>query len=413
MHVMHVTHKGIKIIKMKILSIIYFILLISNGLQGQSDQYILEARVTFKSSRNIYVKFNSTDNINPGDTLYSWYSDKWIPSLRVIQKSSTSCVCKNFTGQDVNIGDRIAFISTITPLVNEIKEEVIIPTIIFPAVTHDTIKTDTIKKINKKQTLNGRLSVSTNASLNPATNNNFNRIRTAFSMNIQNIQNSSFSAQTYLTYRHRYGIDQSTSGFYDDFKVFTLALQYSSSENYNISIGRKLNNNIANMGAIDGLQAEYKLNNYIVGFFGGTRPDFKDFSFNASLPQFGAYVVRNDKSSLGTAQTSLAFAEQENNFKTDRRFLYFQHNNSLFKNVNLFLSSELDLFKKVNEITTNNLSITSLYFSLRYKIRQNFNLSASYDNRRNIILVQPPKIRTKLQTIIKNKTSVLSLRWQG
>lgn len=28
-------------------------------------------------------------------------------------------------------------------------------------------------------------------------------------------------------------------------------------------------------------------------------------------------------------------------------------------------------------------------------------------------VVQPPKIRTKLQTIIKNKTSVLSLRWQG
>jgi hypothetical protein len=29
------------------------------------------------------------------------------------------------------------------------------------------------------------------------------------------------------------------------------------------------------------------------------------------------------------------------------------------------------------------------------------------------VVVQPPKIRTKLQTIIKNKTSVLSLRWQG
>jgi len=28
-------------------------------------------------------------------------------------------------------------------------------------------------------------------------------------------------------------------------------------------------------------------------------------------------------------------------------------------------------------------------------------------------MVQPPKIRTKLQMVIKNMTKVLSLRWQG
>ena len=39
--------------------------------------------------------------------------------------------------------------------------------------------------------------------------------------------------------------------------------------------------------------------------------------------------------------------------------------------------------------------------------------SFEYCRKNKGLLVQPPKIRTKLQRIIKNKTSVLSLRWQG
>ncbi|MBK7094753.1 MAG: hypothetical protein IPH57_06815 [Saprospiraceae bacterium] len=134
--------------------------------------------------------------------------------------------------------------------------------------------------------------------------------------------------------------------FYNDFKVFSLAVQYAPGEKFNIWLGRKMNQSVANIGAIDGLQGEYSFNKYGVGIFAGTRPDFTDFSFNSKLPQFGAYVVRNDKFRNGIASTTLAFAEQQNDFKTDRRFLYFQHNNSLVKNLNVFLSTEFDLYEK-------------------------------------------------------------------
>ena len=62
------------------------------------------------------------------------------------------------------------------------------------------------------------------------------------------------------------------------------------------------------MGAIDGVQAEYRLGKYEMGTFAGTRPDMTNYSFNSSLAQFGAYIVRNDQTSSGTAQTSIAFA---------------------------------------------------------------------------------------------------------
>ncbi|MFZ1581068.1 MAG: hypothetical protein WAT26_08015, partial [Saprospiraceae bacterium] len=172
---------------------------------------------------------------------------------------------------------------------------------------------------------------------------------------------------------------------YDDFKIFNLSVQYKPSEAFNITLGRKMNSNIANMGVIDGVQSEYTLGKYTGGLFIGTRPDFSNYTFNTSLPQVGAYLVRTDRTNEGMAQTSIAIAEQQNDFKTDRRFIYFQHSNGLVKNLNLFFSTELDLYKKINEIISNQPQLTSIYASLRYRLRKNLSVSGSYDNRRNVI----------------------------
>ena len=37
------------------------------------------------------------------------------------------------------------------------------------------------------------------------------------------------------------------------------------------------------------------------------------------------------------SQTTLGFVEQQNAGETDRRFAYFQHNSTIFKNLNLLL----------------------------------------------------------------------------
>ena len=357
-------------------------------LASQTKPDIMEGKVTFKSTSNVYVRFISTEDINTGDSLFLYTSGSFEPVLVVKQKSSSSCVCSQLGDSTIDIGQTIAFFPKNNSK-NEKKPNIINKDKSLDQVSiSDSLENDTLKDKTKKQLLNGRLTFSTNASLNPDQKNNFQRIRTAFSMNIQNIKNSDFSAQTYLTYRHRYGIDQNVSGFYDDFKVFTFALQYDPGKKYSFSIGRKINNNIANMGAIDGVQAEYRLGKYEMGTFAGTRPDMTNYSFNSSLAQFGAYIVRNDQTSSGTAQTSIAFAEQQNHFKTDRRFLYIQHNNALAKNIFLFLSSELDLFKKINGIISNQPTLTSVYFSLRYRLRKNLSFSSSYDNRRNIIFYE-------------------------
>lgn len=371
--------------KLKFLIIVFALLPIFLNAQNAFD--FIEGNVTFKSSKNIYVKFNSTEDITAGDTLFILDGKVKTAAVIVRQKSSTSCVTESINEKTLNVGDKVTFFKKkqqkdeITENKNEDKQIVISS----PAITPDNHENDTIRTLARKELISGRLSLSTNADLFPENGNSYQRLRTGFSFNIQNIRKSAFSMQSYLTYRHRYGIDQQETGFYDDFKIFTLAIQYSPTEKININVGRKINPNIANIGAIDGFQGEFKIKKFGIGVFAGTRPDIVDFSFNTKLPQFGGYLFRNDKINNGIASTSLAIAEQMYDLKTDRRFLYFQHNNSLIKNLNIFLSSEIDLYEKIDSTPANKISLTSLYFSARYRLLKNLSLSASYDNRRNII----------------------------
>ncbi len=356
---------------------------------GQNETGPVTGIITYKTSGNIYVRFSSTAEINIGDTLFSIKNNAEIPAIVIHQKSSISVVGSSITDQPLNINEQVTH-----KIINRKKSTIIadssakknLPVIVHTPDSLNLTELETDKKSisAKKQIVSGRISLSTNASINPGEKDNYQRIRASFSMNVTNIDNSPFSVQSYMTYRYRYGVDQQSS-FANDFKVYTLAANYNPGDKVNLWIGRKINNNIANIGAIDGLQYEYKVNDFLGGVFAGTRPDFIDYTFNARLLQLGGYISHQRTLDEGHIQTSLAFAEQRNSGNTDRRFLYFQHNNNYVKNLNVFVSSELDMYQKINEVTTNEAELTSVYLSARYKIRKNLSVSASYDKRRNII----------------------------
>lgn len=369
----------------KILLIFFAFIIIFQNADAQSDRTLF-GQVSYLSSKNVYVKFENTEAILPGDTLFAQNQNQYKAILIVRQKSSSSCVCEKLTLTDIKIGDKIIYIDKMHPKNLILEDSTELAILNKPSIAQDRIVYDTVlKKTLRKEVLSGRISFSTNSNINPDISNNYQRIRTNLSFNFQNINHSPFSFQTYMTYRHRYGIDQQQSGFFDDYKLFSFVVDYQPNEKYKFSFGRKININIANLGSVDGLQIEYYKKQYTFGVLAGTRPDIYDYSVDINLPQFGAFIMRSDKLKSGIAATTLAFAQQMYGFKTDRRFLYFQHNNSFFKDLNFFVSSEFDLFQKVNNISSNKLNFTSLYFSVRYKILKNLSLSGSYDNRRNII----------------------------
>ncbi len=391
---MHATPKAKVDTMLKIQIIILLFSYLCVETLAQSTE-MLEGSITYANAVNVYVRFSSTNDLQSGDTLYIMTDNKWIPALTVNKMSSISCVTNPIGTIKYKVGDKVGYYKkNIVPLVVESKEkmkvknEMVHEAIALPdSIDH----TEKGKGAVRKQTYSARLTATTNASLDDGSNN-FQRMRLALSFNINNIKGSKLSLQNYITYRHRYGVDQSQTGFYDDFKIYALSATYDASNNTSFTLGRKINNKIANMGAIDGLQAEHKISDWILGAFVGSRPDIFNYSFNQNLLQTGAYFAHEKSILKGTLQSSIAFAEQTNHGKTDRRFVYFQHSSSIINNVNLFCSVELDIFQNINEVKTHNINLTSTYFSLRVKPHKKLALTASYDNRRNVIFYESNRL---------------------
>jgi len=129
----------------------------------------------------------------------------------------------------------------------------------------------------------------------------------------------------------------------------------------------------------------------------GTRPDYTDYGFNSKLIQFGGYLAYNTKNANTFSESSVAFMQQMNNSKTDRRFLYFQHSNSIIKNLSFFSTLEVDLYKLVidtinnNEKPQNTFNLTGLYLSLNYRLGRILTISGSYDARKNVMYYETYK----------------------
>ena len=378
---------------------IYILLLfgLSTVAAAQQGEWI-KGSVTFTSAANVYVRFDNTAGISEGDTLYAEIDGKSKAALVVKKKSTLSCVT-------VPIETGINWIQGIViSYFKKAEVNAVLPGATPPVVvTEEAIGTDTTaspkdKTKIRKPLVNGRFSASTNASLSDGAD--YQRIRLGFNFNVNNIGGGYFSTQNYITYRHRYGVDQQT-GFYDDFKIYALAIGYDRN-GHSVYVGRRISNRIANLGAIDGIQYEKKIGNWVAGIFAGSRPDHINYTYNPNLLQGGVMLGFEHQGEKSSTQTSVAWVEQRNSGKVDRRFAYLQHNSSLGKNINVFGSLEVDMFQNVRDTIQHKLQLTGAYFSVRYRPFRSFNITASYDNRRNVIFYESQ--RTYIDQLLNQET---------
>jgi hypothetical protein len=185
-------------------------------------------------------------------------------------------------------------------------------------------------------------------------------------------------------------------------KVYDLAVNYKFNETSNIWFGRYLNRRVANISSVDGLQYEQKFSSWYGGLIAGSRPDFTDLGFNIKLFEYGGYLGRTDTVGKSFMENTVAVMQQTNNMVTDRRFLYFQHNNNLLPDINLFLSSEVDLYKKELGVPKNTFSLTGIFTSINYYPDKAVSFSFSYDARKDVIYYET--YRSFADSIIENQT---------
>ena len=365
-----------------------------------------EGRVSYITQQNIYVKFEQSGMIQPLDTIFMRKDQLLTPLFIAESVSSTSCVGKPLGQFELKIAD---VVYARTKMAVRSAKSSLSQNIFSPAGNQqDNVKTGKadnlsvpVTKPAGEQKIRGRLSASSYTSFSNSSAFN-QRMRYTFTLAADHISDSKFSTDTYILFTHQLNHwGDVKSNIFNALKIYSLSVNYDVSKNTRILVGRKINLRLASIGAIDGLQAETSFNKFTVGAVVGTNPDYTDYSFNARLFEYGAYLAHDIKNTTGQAGTSIAFMQQTNRGSTDRRFVYFQHDNSLIKNLNLFVSCEVDLYalKKgivpvslrqtptdsVSLTPTNTISLTSIYLSLRYRFSRKLSASVSYDARKNVI----------------------------
>jgi hypothetical protein len=375
--------------KENIIKIILLVIMLTvAGIQAFAQQTteLAEGAVSYITGQNIYVKFINTEGIKSGDTLFIKSNNTLLPALLVQHLSSISCLCQPLGNLIFKVSDSVVAkkkqvikeLQTSENMTEKTPEKDVSTAVIASA-------TKTENQAEKQQLITGRATLSSYSNFSTLGETS-NKLRYTLVTNIGNQGQERLSAETYISFTHKINEwEKVQENLNNALKIYSLALRYDFSEKASLWAGRKINPSLANVGAIDGIQFEYHPGKFFAGAAAGTRPDYADYSLNTSLFEYGFYAGHNTKSKNGYLQSSLALFEQKNSGNTDRRFLYFQHNNSVTKNLNIFFSCELDLYKVVDSIPKNDLSLTGLYISARYRITPRLSVFASYDNRRNVI----------------------------
>ncbi len=354
-------------------------MLFCSNIFAQKQNKSLEGKVTYVTSNNIYVSFKSTELIKLGDSLY--LEGTKTPCLLVKNKASKSVVATLIN--DCKITKNAVVIFNYTPPVEVQKNTQKQKTLI-----KNEPQKNSYKKVEKKKDLEkiaGKLSLSTYNNIY-ANRDNKHRVMARFSMYADHINNSNFSFETYLNYRKE--VAGGTRNFSPNkypFKVYNLALKYHNDKDLYLVAGRNINNKTSSLGAIDGVQVEKHFGKNYIGVIGGFRPDLSSYSYNSKLFQYGAYIGRQTQTADVFSVTTLGFIEQRNAGNVDRRYSYFQHSSNLFNKLNLFSSFELDLYKNLNGVVSNDFRLTNMYVSARYKFNRKANVNLSYDSRKRII----------------------------
>ena len=366
--------------KYKFIFISIFIFTCSNVF-GQVKDQLITGKVSFVTSKNVYVKFNNTQNINVGDSLR--FFNILIPCLLVKNKSSNSVVCSKIYECEVKKGDEIYYKSSDKQDTNlEIEN-------IENQISSDSINSVAVIDLKRKRSIysekvRGRISAAGYSTMSNIRDDR-HRMMYRFSLNVDHFQNSKFSFESYLIYRQYLNSGESNTSRSNIFNVYNFALRYDVDSTLSVIFGRKINNKISSVGAIDGLQVEKFFGKNYVGVIAGFRPDIYDYNFNSNLFEYGAYIGRISDVINFNSQTTLGLIEQRNGGEIDRRYTYFQHSSTVMKKLNLFTSLELDLYNKVNDTVSNDVRLTNFYASARYRFNRKIDLTVSYDSRKRIL----------------------------
>lgn len=371
-----------------ILAGLMFFMLCPSVLRAQSGK-AQSGNVSFVTSTRVYLKFDNTQAIHSGDTLFSIIDNQLVPAAVVGQKSSLSVVATPLEGHKLSKGDVLQFNGR-----NINAQDSNVPT----------------KKRLAKQKDPIRGSVALGSYVQASSAEDFharNMARVRFSMD--GINDSRFSVSTYFIYRRN--LEASEDTIYQSpglFNVYNLFLKYEKEGDYSIGVGRKVNRRVASLGMIDGIHLEKQIGKFHVGGIVGFRPNFRNNGFSTNNSQIGGYLGVSHKDKGKSFDVTVGLLEQKNGSAIDRRYLYAQGSASLGYGFSLFSSAEMDLYTLNSDLTQGGNRLTNFHLSANYRFNKMIRLSASYDTRKQIIFYET--FQTNLERLIADDEARQGIR---
>lgn len=390
------------------------LLILGIGLSVDAQQNTEQAagEISFISGSNVYVRLPSDSPQQAGDTLFQFLGGKKIPALLIKQRSSLSCLSNPIADFKPEVGMKMYSsanqvyphkveklekekIETREELKEEEKEEevpaqnavVILP--VEPKTERSEAKKSPEGENKKEGKIHGRIRTLAMLDLPSGDFEGRNNFRHSLYLTGNDLITKGLSAEAYLQMNHNEALFSADSLHpKTGFRAFSLNMQYSGKDHFVLGLGRKIHSKLSNIGPNDGLWVEKKFGAFGVGAMAGYRPDWKDFSFNSDLFQYGVFVTFDHTGKGSNYQHSLAFMEQTNQGNTDRRFLYGQSNGRFTPKLSYLASVELDLYRMQNDTASTSLRLTGLYLNLNWQLNRKLSLSASYNARQPIIFYE-------------------------
>ncbi len=376
-------------------------ILISNSLGAQENILV---KVSYKSSKLIYLRNTQNYKFIKGDTLFVKIDKVTKPAL-IVEHVSHSSIAAAPLIENINVGD--VFFKIQKESLRSHKPKKTIDNLSKENIYFkDSLPKPKFKEYaKKKKKISGRAAIQSYSNFSNSNQGSSDQAwRALLSINTNEISEKlSFSTYSVLT-------KNSSNPYYNDqIRIYDMALSYKFNDSTKITFGRSINNQLTNLNAIDGIQFDAKRKSYLFGFFAGSRPDYNNYGFNANLLSFGGYVSRIDNFKNSRIENSIAIIEQENNFKTDRRFIYYQNEYSNYKyNIRFILSTEWDLYQRIDNVSQDAFNFSNLYFNLSYDPFNWLSTSLYYDSRKQIILYETYE---NLEDILLNNFARQTLNW--
>jgi len=353
---------------------------------NSSAQVVQTGVVSYVSAQNVYVRFENTEKLAVGDSL--WSSNR--PVLVINRKSSisviSSCIDSLF---NIEQGDTVYHIQNAsniveTPEEDSIKRDGLKQTILFSNTFSNREISKTTKEIEPSWDWNGNLGWSSRLNRTFVSTANRTNLRQFGRFNVRGQspdEQNPLRVNISGNYQH-YSTDFSERSDYPKagrLNLYQAQLGYQVNDRIDVTAGRGFQPNLIGVGILDALNMNFQSDASHFGLVAGFSPDISSFQPNTQRPIFGARVGTNINKKKASFQFDLAWFDQYYEGKLDRRIINSQGSLNTDR-VNFFYLLETDLSNQ-----TLPLKLQSVYSSIRVRLSKRWSVFSSYDTRLPLI----------------------------